>query len=237
MEARGPENTMKSQKLILLVAIVLVLASLRAFAGEVKIVTNSNVTAETISAAEVKNIFLQEKRVLGDGTHVEPVLQKDGPTHQAFLREYLDRTAEDLRTYYRVLVFTGRGSVPKELSNDAEVVAYVAGRRGAIGYVSAEASTEGVKTLVIIHGGNSAQRELIIRVEPDYPETLKRLNIGGTVRLMVTIAPKGKVEKVEVLGGNPILGESATAAVKQWLYTASHSRTVMEVSIPFDSRR
>jgi hypothetical protein len=36
-----------------------------------------------------------------------------------------------------------------------------------------------------------------------------------------------------LLGGNPILGESATAAVKKWIYTAGRSRTVVEVSIPF----
>ncbi len=37
--------------------------------------------------------------------------------------------------------------MPKELDSDAEVVAYVIRTRGAIGYVSAETSTEGVKTL------------------------------------------------------------------------------------------
>jgi ABC-type phosphate transport system substrate-binding protein len=37
--------------------------------------------------------------------------------------------------------------MPKTLAADAEVVAYVAKTRGAIGYVSAAASTAGVKTL------------------------------------------------------------------------------------------
>ena len=55
------------------------------------------------------------------------------------------------------------------------------------------------------------------------------------MRLKLTIGPRGNVETVEVLGGNPILGESAVAAVKQWVYTASRSRTIAELSIPFDS--
>jgi periplasmic protein TonB len=97
--------------------------------------------------------------------------------------------------------------------------------------------TIGVKTLTVIRGGSGTERRLVTRVEPDYPDTLKRLNIGGTVRLQLTIAPKGNVESVEVLGGNPILGESAVAAVKRWVYTPNHSRTFAEVSIPFDSRR
>jgi TonB family protein len=71
------------------------------------------------------------------------------------------------------------------------------------------------------------------RVEPEYPETLKRLSIGGTVRLRVSISAKGDVENVELLGGNPILGEAAAFAVKRWVYAAGRSRTTAEVSISF----
>jgi TonB family protein len=220
-----------------LVAIVLAICPVRALAAEVKIIANLSVTADAISGGELKSVFLEEKNSLSDGTHVEPVLRKNGPTHEAFLRKYLRRTDDDLRTYYRALVFTGRGSMPKELGSDAEVVAYVAGRRGAIGYVSAETSTEGVKTLVIADSGNGANRKLIDRVDPGYPETLKRLNIGGTVRLQVTIAPKGNVENVQLLGGNPILAEFAISAVKRWIYATGPSRTVAQVSIPFDPQR
>jgi TonB family protein len=114
------------------------------------------------------------------------------------------------------------------------VVAYVARTRGAIGYVSIATSTEGVKTLTLLDSKDNAQRKVIRRVKPEYPETLRRLNIGGTVRLRVTISAKGNVEEVELLGGNPILGEAAIVAVKQWVYTAGHSRELIEVSIPFD---
>jgi TonB family protein len=74
-------------------------------------------------------------------------------------------------------------------------------------------------------------------VEPDYPETLKRLGIGGMVRLRTTISAKGNVEDVDLLGGNPILGEAAISAVKQWVYAAGHSRSTIEVNIPFDPKR
>ncbi|MFZ0138963.1 MAG: TonB family protein [Candidatus Sulfotelmatobacter sp.] len=206
-----------------------------ACAADFKVIANSGVKAHTISADEIRRIFLEEKNSLDDGTHVEPVLERNGPVHKSFLQAYLGRTDDDLQTYYRALVFTGRGSMPRELGSDAEVVAYVAKTRGAIGYVSAETSSEGVKTLAVTHAGDSAQRTLITRVAPEYPETLRRLNIGGIVRLRVTISAKGSVEDVQLLGGNPILGESAISAVKQWIYAPSHSRTVVEASIPFDT--
>jgi TonB family protein len=123
--------------------------------------------------------------------------------------------------------------MPKVLESDAEVVAYVARTRGAIGYVSASASAVGVKTLVIGVPSSDIERKLITRVEPDYPETLKQLNIGGTARLRISISAKGNVENAVLLGGNPILGESATIAVKQWIYATSRSLTVAEISISF----
>jgi TonB family protein len=213
----------------------MIFASPNALASDVKVIANSSVKADMLSAGELKRVFLEEKIALGDGTHVEPVLEKDGPIHEAFLQEYLGRTDDDLRTYYRALVFTGRGSMPRELGSDAEVIAYVARTRGAIGYVSTATSAEGVKTLAIGDTGINAQRRLITRVEPEYPETLKRLSIGGTVRLQVTISARGNVENVELLGGNPILGESAISAVKKWVYATGHSRSVAEESILFDS--
>jgi TonB family protein len=229
---------MNNYRLLPLVAVVVGVCCLGyALAGEVKLIANSSVKADTISPSEIRRVFLEENNSLRDGTHVEPVLEKDGAAHQAFLREYLGRTDDDLQTYYRALAFTGRGSMPKQLGSDAEVVAYVAKTRGAIGYVSAETSAEGVKTLAIEDARNSAERKLITRVEPAYPETLKQLKIGGTVRLQLTVAPKGNVENVQLLGGNPILGEAATNAVKRWVYTPNHSRTTTEVSILFDPSR
>ncbi|MGD1213686.1 MAG: TonB family protein [Terriglobales bacterium] len=228
---------MKCPKSLLVAAGLMIFFPVNALAGNVKVIANSSVKADTISAAELKRVFLEEKISLGDGTHVEPVLEKDGPVHEDFLQEYLGISEDDLQAHYQTLLFTGRGFMPKVLGSDAEVVAHVARTRGAIGYVSSTASAEGVKTLAIGVPSESAERKLITRVEPDYPETLKRLNIGGTVRLRVSISANGNVEDVELLGGNPILGESATFTVKKWVYTAGRSRTIAEVSILFDGQR
>lgn len=226
---------MKLVKILAAVAGLMSWAAPGAFAGEIKVIANPRVRAETISAAELRSLFLEEKITL-DGTHIEPVLEKSGAAHERFVQEYLGKSEEDLEMYYRSRVFSGQASMPKELGSDAEVVAYVARTRGAIGYVSADASTEGVKILAVLELGDNGTRKLIRRVEPEYPDMLKQRGIGGTVRLQVTISVRGSVEEVEVLGGNPILAEAAVAAVRQWFYTTGRSRTVTEVSIPFGER-
>jgi len=228
---------MKKQRLLPLAAAVVMFGSIHAMAGNVKVIANPSVKTESISVSEIKSVFLGERNSLHDGTHVEPVLSKGGRAHESFLKEYLDKNNDALQEYYRTLVFTGKGSMPKTLRSDEEVAAYVAKTRGAIGYVSSTAPVDGVKTLAVYQSESDGARKLIFRVEPAYPAILLSNHIGGTVRVKVTIASNGTVEDVGLVGGNPILGEAAMAAVKKWLYAAARSRTQAEISIPFDASR
>lgn len=87
----------------------------------------------------------------------------------------------------------------------------------------------------MLASGRNAERRLPIRVEPEYPETLKQLHIGGTVRLALTISPKGTLERVALLGGNPMLAEAAAKAAKRWVYAPASSQTTVEFSLPSDA--
>jgi TonB family protein len=213
------------------------LGSLYAVAGEVKIVANPSIKTDSISAAELRAVFLAERNSLKDGSHVEPVFLRAGPTHETFLKEFLQQTNESLQSHYGSLVFTGKAFMPKSFNSDAEVLAYVAKTRGAIGYVGASTSTDGAKILAVTLERSHSDRVLLTQVQPEYPETLRQLHIGGTVRLQITISAQGRVESVTLLGGNPILGESAIKAVQLWIFAAAPSRTTQIVTLPFDSPR
>ena len=220
---------MRSPKLFVLTCVLLLGGA--GFAQGVKVIANSSVQATSISASDLRSVYLEEKSSLAGSGHVEPVLAKGGPAHEAFLKQVLGRSDADLQMYYRSLVFTGRGSMPKTLDSDEAVVAYVAKTRGAIGYVSSAADVEGVRTLDLAEGGN---RRLIARIEPQYPAMLRERGIGGTVRMSVVIAPSGTVKEVKLRGGDAALGEAAVAAVRKWKYAPANSETETDVSISFE---
>jgi TonB family protein len=234
--AANEKVTLKKLKIFFALSGLMMLAALEAAGGEVKVIANKEIQADTISADEIRSVFLEES-IRFAGKSVEPVLEESGPVRDAFLNKYMGKNAEELATYYRTLIFTGRGSMPKTLGSDAEVVAYVAKTRGAIGYVDTTSSAEGVKTLAVLSEAKGGERTLITHIDPEYPQLLRERHIGGTVRLQLTITPKGSVEDISLLGGNPILGEQAMAAVKRWVYAPSHGRTTTQVSIPFDPER
>jgi ABC-type phosphate transport system substrate-binding protein len=138
---------MKINRLFFAVGALAFFGSSHAFAADMKVIANPSVSAAAVSADDLKDVFLENKDSLG-GSHVDPVLEKGRPAHEAFLK-VLGKSDSALQAYYRSLVFSGKGSMPKALGSDAEVAAYVAKTKGAIGYVSAGASTEGVKVLEV----------------------------------------------------------------------------------------
>jgi TonB family protein len=84
---------------------------------------------------------------------------------------------------------------------------------------------------------NAPDRKIVSRIEPEYPETLKRLYIGGIVRVEVVVGSNGNVQTTELLGGNPILGQSAMKAIKQWKYEPGAAKEKLIVQLEFDPHR
>jgi TonB family protein len=79
-------------------------------------------------------------------------------------------------------------------------------------------------------------RKLVYKENPGYPLTLREAHIGGVVRLEVVISPKGGVESITPLGGNPVLVEAASAAVRKWKYAPADAETKTQVEFTFDPR-
>ena len=83
------------------------------------------------------------------------------------------------------------------------------------------------------HAQTSDVRKIKSKTDPEYPELARKLKIKGIARVLVTITPQGSVTEVKELGGNPILLDSLTRAVKQWKYEPASRQSVMEVKYEF----
>ena len=79
-----------------------------------------------------------------------------------------------------------------------------------------------------------SNRKVLKKAPVTYPSILKSKGIGGVVRLKVFVKPDGTVRDSEVLGGNPILAESAQKSVMLWKFSPASSETAIELSVTFD---
>lgn len=77
-------------------------------------------------------------------------------------------------------------------------------------------STPVLQTLTVSQG--VSQGLIVRKVQPTYPGNALRLQLEGSVHLLATIGKSGNITKVKTLGGEPLLAQAATDAVKQWKY-------------------
>jgi periplasmic protein TonB len=67
-------------------------------------------------------------------------------------------------------------------------------------------------------GGNVQAANLIKKITPVYPALAKSARIQGTVRFTAIIGKDGTIQNLQLVSGHPMLVQSATEAVKQWVY-------------------
>src|SRR5579863_8928100 len=82
----------------------------------------------------------------------------------------------------------------------------------------AEWAPSAVAGRVVALSPDSVESSLIHRVEPDYPEEARVRQLQGAVVLNIHIGQDGTVEEARLVSGEPLLGEAAVAAVKQWRF-------------------
>jgi len=87
---------------------------------------------------------------------------------------------------------------------------------------------------------SSSSEELVRRakskVAPNYPELARKMNITGTVKVEVVVAPNGTVKEARVVGGHPVLAAAALDAAKKWRFEPAGSESSGIIDFKFEPR-
>ena len=74
------------------------------------------------------------------------------------------------------------------------------------------------------------------KVQPSYPELARKMQISGTVKIEVTVAPNGSVKEARVVGGHPVLANSALDAAKKWRFEPAAADSTGVIDFKFEPR-
>lgn len=90
-------------------------------------------------------------------------------------------------------------------------------------------------------GAQASQSEEILRraktkVQPVYPELARKMNLSGTVKIEVTVAPNGTVKDAHVAGGHPVLASAALDAAKKWRFEPAPTESTGIIDFKFEPR-
>jgi len=122
------------------------LSSVAVWSGVAVIVHPSN--ANSLSQADISRIFLGKKKSYPDGSEAIPVDQKDGSAvRSTFVGTVLKKNDQQIKAYWAQLLFTGKGTPPKEVGASADVRALIAANPALIGYIDSADADGSVKVV------------------------------------------------------------------------------------------
>jgi protein TonB len=80
-------------------------------------------------------------------------------------------------------------------------------------------------------------RKVKSKVQPIYPELARRMNVSGSVKVQVVVAPNGAIKSTKVIGGHPLLVEPAVDALKRWKFEPGSDETTTTVEFKFNNNQ
>ena len=77
-------------------------------------------------------------------------------------------------------------------------------------------------------------RKVKFKVAPAYPELARRMNLRGSVKVLVVVTPTGSLKDTKVMGGNPILVNAAMDALKKWKFEPGSEESSGTIEFKFE---
>lgn len=104
--------------------------------------------ASELSEKDIQRIFLGKQKSFPSGEGAIPVDQNKGSAvRDAFFASVLGKSEQQVKSYWSRLVFTGKGTPPKEVGDSAAVLKLVATNPNTIGYIDAALVDASVKVV------------------------------------------------------------------------------------------
>ena len=93
----------------------------------------------SLDKSSISRIFLGKAKSFPGGGQAVPINLEDGSGgSNDFNDKVLNKSASQLKAYWSKLVFTGKGTPPKAVANDAEMIALISANPNMIGFVEGD---------------------------------------------------------------------------------------------------
>lgn len=119
--------------------------------AQVVVVVNPKSATASMTADQVANIYLGKTTTLPSGATAVPADQAESAAiREQFYTKVTGKQAAQVKAAWSRLVFSGKGTPPKELGSSADVKKFVAGNPDAIGYIEKAALDGSVKAVLTV---------------------------------------------------------------------------------------
>ncbi len=113
----------------------------------VSVIVNKANTAD-IKVEDVKRIFLGKASQFSNGQEAVPInLDMSVSSRNEFDSSVLGRNSSQVTSYWSKLVFTGKGTPPKEVSSETDVLELVKNNQNIIAYIDSDKVSGDVRVI------------------------------------------------------------------------------------------
>ena len=147
MPQTNRSNRIMSLAAVLFIASILLRPSV--VMADIVIIVHPKNPITRLSEREVRKIFLGRLRQFPHTDQTTDVIDQahTSPRYEAFYTQFIGMSLSKLSRYRAAYLFSGRGSIPTELSDDQSVLDYVAIHSTAIGYINSKLVTDNAKVV------------------------------------------------------------------------------------------
>lgn len=119
--------------------------------AQVVVVVNPKSPLASMTAEQVSGIFLGKTTTLPSGATAAPVDQgESAAVREQFYSKVTGKQSAQVKAAWSRLVFSGKGTPPKEVGSSADVKKFVAGNAEGIGYIEKSALDGSVKAVLTV---------------------------------------------------------------------------------------
>lgn len=116
--------------------------------AELVVVVHPSAAFSSLTEDDISRLFLGKAKTFPGGEQAVPINQNEGaPARDKFNDAVVKKNAAQLKSYWSQLVFTGKGTPPKDVGTDADVKKLIAANPNMIGYIDASAADASVKVV------------------------------------------------------------------------------------------
>jgi len=115
-----------------------------------RVVVNKENKLASLSTDDLNRIFLGKKTLWDSGVRIVPAMpEEESPAGETFLSGTLKKSVSQFRAYWKRLLFSGGGAVPKVFRNSSQLIDFVARNPGAIAVVETGGDEDRVRVIEI----------------------------------------------------------------------------------------
>lgn len=115
-----------------------------------RVVVSKENKVTSLTTDDLNRIFLGKKTLWESGTRIVPAMpEEESPAGEIFLSGTLKKSVSQFRAYWKRLLFSGGGTVPKVFRSNEQLLDFVARQPGAIAVIEASAVNDRVRVLDI----------------------------------------------------------------------------------------